>query len=82
MSNFELLEEACDNVANEIDELKGLVSFDQLALIINKALEEIDFSRGELLEMFENLYQCNPHQYAQNTVEDAVWVAENGEDKI
>lgn len=82
MSEHEFLEEACDNVANEIDELRGLISFAQLAVTIDKALEDLDFSRGELLEMFENLYQCNPHQYAQNAVEDAVWVAEFGEDLI
>lgn len=78
----EFLEEACDNLANAIDKLDGEASLNWIAFTINELLSELEFSTQELLEMFENLYQCNPHQYAQNTVNDAVWVAEHGEDII
>lgn len=78
----EFLEEACDNLANAIDKLDGEVTINWIAFTINELLSELEFSTQELLEMFENLYQCNPHQYAQNTVNDAAWVAEHGEDII
>lgn len=78
----EFLEEACDNLANAIDKLDGEASLNWIAFTINELLSELEFSTQELLEMFENLYQCNPHQYAQNAVNDAAWVAEHGEDII
>lgn len=73
----ELLEEACDTVANAIDELNGNVSVIQLGVMINVVLEDLEFERSEFLEMFENIYLCPPVQYAKNSAEDAVWDGEH-----
>ena len=73
----ELLEEACDTVANAIDELKGEVSVIRLGVMIHTVLEDLEFERSEFLEMFENIYLCSPTQYAKNSAEDNVWAQEH-----
>lgn len=78
----ELLEEACDNVANAIDKIDGEVTPNWIIFTIDKSLSELEFPTDEFLEMFENIYLCSPTQYAQNVADDAAWVAEHGEDII
>ncbi len=74
----EHLEAACDAVANAIDDMQGGVNSQTMDMMIDGALDATDFSRHEFLEMFSNLYQCDPYQYAKNAADDAAWENENG----
>lgn len=84
MSDFELLESACDMVANSIDEhvekYNEGVSLVRLHIMIDDAIGKLDFALEDFLEMFGNIYLCTPHLYAKNTHEDALWAQEHPEE--
>lgn len=79
MLTDEKIEFLCDEIANEIDETQGKTN---VTTIIEKHIQEFSLENSiedeaaltsKVLKKFEELYLCNPHQYAENSRDDAAY---------
>lgn len=79
MLTNEKIEFLCDEIANEIDEAYGKVN---TATIIEKHIQEFSLENeiqdeaaltSQVLKKFEELYLCDPTQYAMNSRDDATY---------
>lgn len=74
------LEDICDELAKTIDDAEGDIDVGTaIDTIVAENSDGTDAGslRSELLVKFNELYECNPSVYAENSTDDIVWGREN-----
>ena len=81
-SKNDQIEECCDALAEDIEQVGGKLTDEQVSQAIDQAVQEAGVERNEFLETFRELYECNPFVYAENARDDAMDAQLNPREEI